>query len=165
MSAYVMASYGSRALAAAPTATRNIPATLQQGSVHIRTDLDIVVARYIARDVARGVGFHPVEQARIATAVSELVHTLVLYAETGHIDIHALTGEQESGIEITIEEHCPGESRLAHVLQETPSVSLQGTLSGLGRVRQLMDSFEVHAQVGSGVRMVCRKLRHESVSG
>ncbi len=163
MSAYVTVSQHVSSLSPDPSVRNAPPSTTQHGVVQIRTDLDIVVARYIARDVARGVGFHPVEQARIATAVSELVHTVVLYAHTGKLEIHALTEGQTSGIEIIIEDQSVGASRLARAVQEDQSATqpLFG-LSGMTRARQLMDSFEVQTQVGAGVRIVCRKLRHES---
>jgi len=38
----------------------------------IRSDLDIVIARTLARDTAKLLGFGAIDQARIATAVSEL---------------------------------------------------------------------------------------------
>ena len=37
----------------------------------IRSDLDIVIARTLARDTAKNMGFGAIDQARIATAVSE----------------------------------------------------------------------------------------------
>ena len=47
----------------------------------IRSDLDIVIARTIARDTARSLGFGAIDQARIATAVSELARNIFLYIQ------------------------------------------------------------------------------------
>jgi hypothetical protein len=48
----------------------------QSKTAVIRSDLDIVIARTMARDMAKALGFGPIDQARIATAVSELARNI-----------------------------------------------------------------------------------------
>ncbi len=45
-------------------------------SLPIRNDLDIVTARVEAREVAKELGFGTIDQARIATATSELARNI-----------------------------------------------------------------------------------------
>ncbi|MGH8914033.1 MAG: ATP-binding protein, partial [Acidimicrobiia bacterium] len=45
----------------------------------------IVTSRGAVRELARSVGFGTVDQTRLATAVSEIVRNVVLYAKRGHI--------------------------------------------------------------------------------
>ena len=59
----------------------------QSKTAVIRSDLDIVIARTMTRDAAKALGFGAIDQARIATAVSELARNIFLYAGTGNVTV------------------------------------------------------------------------------
>ena len=58
-------------------------AVIVERTVLIVGEEDIVAARQNARELAKGLGFGPVDQSRIATAVSELTRNVVRYATGG----------------------------------------------------------------------------------
>src|SRR6185503_5388849 len=60
-------------------------------TVALRTEPDVVVARQRARQLAQRLGFEAQDQARIATAVSEVARNVVQYAGQGTIEF-ALEG-------------------------------------------------------------------------
>ena len=57
-------------------------------TVSLRTEPDVVVARQRARQLARQLGFEAQDQARIATAVSEIARNTIQYAGQGRIEFH-----------------------------------------------------------------------------
>ena len=73
----------------------------------IRSDLDIVIARTLARDTAKALGFGAIDQARIATAVSELARNIFLYAGTGSVTVREIERAGRKGIEIVCAQHLP----------------------------------------------------------
>lgn len=58
-----------------------------QSSVQINKEWDIVGARQMGREKAKELGFGSVDQARIATAISELARNIYLYAQRGRIHV------------------------------------------------------------------------------
>jgi serine/threonine-protein kinase RsbT len=126
--------------------------------VAIRSDLDIVIARSSARDTAKQIGFGAVDQARIATAVSELARNIFLYAGGGTVCVSLVEQRGLTGIEIVCEDQGPGIADLAQVMQDGYSTS-RGMGMGLPGARRLMDEFELQSQEGLGTRVTCRKWR------
>lgn len=124
----------------------------------IRSDLDIVIARTLARDTAKALGFGAIDQARIATAVSELARNIFLYAGTGNITVREIERQGRKGIEILCEDHGPGIPDIDLVMQDGYSTS-RGMGMGLPGARRLMDEFEIHSKEGIGTTIVCRKWR------
>ena len=55
--------------------------------IPIRSDLDIVAARVEGRNLAKEIGFDIIDQARIATAITELARNVVLYAGDGAVTV------------------------------------------------------------------------------
>jgi serine/threonine-protein kinase RsbT len=68
--------------------------------IPINTEADIVVARQTARDLARELGFGPTDQAKIATAVSELARNIVVYAQKGEIICRMLKSGQRKELKL-----------------------------------------------------------------
>jgi serine/threonine-protein kinase RsbT len=58
---------------------------VEEQCIPVKTDLDIVSARVEGRNLAKEMGFGTVDQARIATAISELARNIVLYAPKGRV--------------------------------------------------------------------------------
>lgn len=124
----------------------------------IRSDLDIVIARTLARDTAKGLGFGAIDQARIATAVSELARNIFLYAGTGSVTVREVERTGRKGIEIVCEDQGPGISDISIVMQDGYSTS-RGMGMGLPGAKRLMDEFDIKSQEGIGTTITCRKWR------
>ncbi len=124
----------------------------------IRSDLDIVIARTLARDTAKAVGFGPIDQARIATAVSELARNIFLYAGTGSVTVRELEQGSRKGMEIVCEDQGPGIQNIDVAMQDGYSTS-RGMGMGLPGAKRLMDEFDIRTQDGIGTTITCRKWR------
>jgi serine/threonine-protein kinase RsbT len=125
----------------------------------IRSDLDIVIARTMARDVAKALGFGAIDQARIATAVSELARNIFLYAGTGNVTVSQIEKNNRKGIEIVCEDQGPGITNIDLVMQDGYSTS-RGMGMGLPGAKRLMDEFVIRSQENVGTTITCRKWRH-----
>ena len=124
----------------------------------IRSDLDIVVARTRARDTAKSLGFGAIDQARIATAVSELARNIFLYAGTGEVIVRSIERNGRKGIEIVCEDQGPGIANIDLVMQDGYSTS-RGMGMGLPGAKRLMDEFYIKSQENVGTTITCRKWR------
>ncbi len=131
----------------------------QPKSAVIRSDLDIVIARTMARDMARTLGFSAIDQARIATAVSELARNIYLYAGTGTVTVREVEKLGRKGIEIVCEDQGPGIPDIDLVMQDGYTTS-RGMGMGLPGAKRLMDDFTIQSQVGVGTKIVLRKWRN-----
>ncbi|GIV91633.1 MAG: hypothetical protein KatS3mg056_0342 [Chloroflexus sp.] len=130
----------------------------QSKTAVIRSDLDIVIARTMARDMAKALGFGPIDQARIATAVSELARNIFLYAGTGNVTVRDIEKGSRKGIEIICEDQGPGIPNIDLVMQDGYSTS-RGMGMGLPGAKRLMDEFDIKSKEGVGTTIVCRKRR------
>lgn len=122
----------------------------------IRSDLDIVSARVEGRDLAKAMGFGTIDQARIATAISELTRNIVLYAGEGTVSFRVVERAGRRGIEVTCEDRGPGIEDVSLVMQDGYSTS-RGLGMGLPGAKRLMDDFEIESRMGSGTRVITRK--------
>ncbi|NLY79731.1 MAG: anti-sigma regulatory factor [Lysinibacillus sp.] len=118
-------------------------------TVKIVTELDIVAARQLCRNVAKEVGFGVVDQARIATATSELAKNIFLYATTGEILVEKIENEDKKGIAIIAIDYGPGIEN-PHKLLEEGYPNKCGESEGLLGVKRLMDSIQIHSELGKG---------------
>lgn len=122
----------------------------------IQSDLDIVTARSMSREIARKQGFGAVDQARVATAVGELARNIFLYARKGTVTIREIEREGRRGIEILCEDRGPGIDNVELAMQDGYSTS-GGMGMGIPGARRLMNEFEIISQPGSGTTVICRK--------
>jgi len=122
----------------------------------IKSDLDVVAVRSTARAIARKLGFDAVDQARIATTVSELARNIFLYAGCGQMTARRIELEGRKGIEFEFKDQGPGILDIDRVFREENMIS-HGMGLGLPGARRLMDEFEVNSQVGIGTTITCRK--------
>jgi serine/threonine-protein kinase RsbT len=163
--------------AARPGPARRIP---------ISNDLDVVAARVEGRNLAREMGFGIIDQARIATAISELARNVVLYAQSGEIILSQVEGEAAradaeaqggaplgAGLEIVCRDEGPGIPDVEEVMNRPPAVVLgaglgswgsdggsremEGVGMGLAGTRRLMDEFQIASRVGEGTTVVARR--------
>jgi len=128
----------------------------RERTVPIRSDLDIVTARVEGRELAKELGFGVIDQARIATAISELTRNIVQYAGEGRAIIHPIEGRGRVGIEIICQDKGPGIPDIQLAMQDGFSTS---TSLGMGMpgARRLMDEFHIESEVGMGTTVIIRR--------
>ena len=125
--------------------------------IPVKTDLDIVAARVEGRNMAREMGFGTIDQARIATAISELARNVVLYAESGEVTIRIIvTDDRRKGLEVVCQDQGPGIADLTLAQQDGYSTS-GGLGMGLPGTKRLMDEFHIETEVDVGTKVTVRK--------
>lgn len=124
--------------------------------IPVDNDLDIVSARMEGRNMAKELGFGVIDQARIATAISELARNIVLYTEGGEILIEIIEENDRSGIQVTSQDQGPGIADIELVMQDGYSTQ-RGLGMGLPGTRRLMDEFEIESELGVGTTVRVRK--------
>ena len=124
--------------------------------VPINNDLDIVAARAEGRKLAQEMGFDMIDQARIATVVSELARNVVLHALCGQVLMEKIEDGERVGIQIVCEDQGPGIGDPEKVLDvaaprgETTNVGLAGT-------KRLMDDVVIESNDGLGTTVKVRR--------
>ena len=117
---------------------------------------DLVIARQKAREIAGMLGFDRQDQARIATAVSEIARNAIRYAHDGSI-AYEVEGERAPQILLVrIADRGPGIANLDEIL-EGRYKSTTGMGIGLIGARRLMDRCEI-ASSPKGTTVLMRKL-------
>jgi len=111
-------------------------------SVPISKEWDIVGARQTGRNIAKQIGFGSVDQARIATAISELARNIYLYAGIGKVSFEVLEERSKLGLKIVAEDAGPGINDIGKAMQDGFSTS-GGLGAGLPGVKRLMDRFDI----------------------
>ena len=124
--------------------------------VPIRSDLDIVTARVEGRELAKELGFGIIDQARIATAISELTRNIVQYAEMGEAVIRSVEIGGRVGIEIICKDEGPGIPDIDLAMQDGYSTS-KSLGMGMSGAKRLMDEFEIESEIGIGTTVTVRK--------
>lgn len=128
--------------------------------IPIRSDHDIIVARMSARELAKQIGFSTIDQARIATTVSELARNIVLYASSGTVTLRKIQRNMRLGLEIICADRGPGIEDVERAMQDGASTS--GSLGmGLPGAKRLMDEFDLRSQPGHGTTITCLRWRGE----
>ena len=124
-------------------------------TVAIEREQDIVVARQRARQIAALLGFDPQDQARVATAVSELARNAFEYARGGRTS-YSVDTANEPELLIEISDEGPGIANLDDILDgryQSPT----GMGLGIVGARRLMDRFEIASEPGRGTTVSIAK--------
>lgn len=125
-------------------------------TIAIRREEDVVGARQRARQISALLGFEGQDQARIATAVSEIARNAFRYARGGEVEF-ALEGERAPQVLwIQVRDTGPGIAKLDAIL-EGRYRSSTGMGMGLVGARRLMDQCVIDSDA-SGTRVVLKKL-------
>jgi len=115
-------------------------------TVELRYEHDVVLARQRARQLAGLFGFEPLDQTRIATAVSEIARNTVMYAGNGSVKFHIET-EGSPSLVVKIIDSGPGIADLGAILGGRYS-SRTGSGVGILGAKRLMDEFEIESRRG-----------------
>jgi serine/threonine-protein kinase RsbT len=124
--------------------------------VPIRADVDVVVARRRARDLASGLHFSSSELTLIATAISEVARNIVAYAGTGEIVLRVVEQGQRRGLALVARDRGPGIADIERAMQDGYSTS-RGLGLGLPGSKRLMDEFNVASELGKGTVVTMTK--------
>ncbi|WP_174615753.1 anti-sigma regulatory factor [Virgibacillus ihumii] len=123
-----------------------------QSCVNINKEWDIVAARQLGREIAKKTGFGTVDQARIATAISELARNIYLYAGTGKVCFDVIENLEEKGMCLICIDTGPGIRDISQVMEDGYSTS-GGLGAGLPGVKRLMDEFDIKSSEGKGTEI------------
>ena len=124
--------------------------------VLVGSELDVVAARVEGRNLAREMGFGVIDQARIATVVSELARNIVLYAGEGQITLGRIRQGERTGIQVICQDQGPGIEDLDTVMESgEPEAHEEGM--GLPGAKRLMDEFEIRSGPGLGTKVTACK--------
>jgi serine/threonine-protein kinase RsbT len=111
-----------------------------------------------ARDIARQMGFSTINQARIATATSELARNILLYAGEGTVTMRYVQYGERCGMELVFRDQGPGIIDVGKFVQ--PGGFINGKRSiGISASRRLMDDFDIATTPQHGTTITCRKWR------
>ncbi len=111
-------------------------------------------ARQRTREIAEQLGFDAQDQARLATAVSEIARNAFQYAKGGTVEF-CVEGEPQAFL-IRIQDQGEGIPHLTDVLAGSYTSSTGMELGILG-ARRLMDLFEIESLTGQGTTVVMGK--------
>ncbi|MFC4388163.1 anti-sigma regulatory factor [Gracilibacillus marinus] len=117
--------------------------------VQIKKEWDIVAARQMGREKAKDLGFGTVDQARIATAISELARNIYLYAQKGMVSFEIVGDMNRIGLKVIAADEGPGIADLSKVMEDGYSTS-GGLGAGLPGVKRLMDDFDIVSERDKG---------------
>ena len=126
-------------------------------SLAIHSELDVVAARQRARQVASLCGFGMQDQARVATAVSELARNVYNYAGSGRAEFTIECETTPQLLVIRIEDKGPGIANIGLVLSGRYQ-SATGMGLGILGARRLMDQFDIQTAPGMGTMVTLKKL-------
>ncbi len=119
------------------------------GSIAVRIEQDVVIARQAVRKLAQDSGMRLIDQTKLVTAVSELARNTVVYGGGGDMDWAVLDEGPRTGIRLTFRDEGPGIADLKLAL--TDGWTSGGGLGlGLTGARRLVDEFELDSTVGVG---------------
>jgi signal transduction histidine kinase len=124
--------------------------------IQLRRDEDVVLARQRAREIAAHLGLDAHDQARLATAVSEIARNAVQYAGTGWVQFEMDGGEQPSLL-VRVWDAGPGIPHLDDVLAGRYQ-STTGLGIGLTGAIRLTDRFTIEAPAGLGTTVTLGKV-------
>ncbi|MBC1221355.1 response regulator [Nostoc sp. UCD121] len=123
-------------------------------TLEIQYEQDVVQARQRTREIAEQLGFDAQDQARLATAVSEIARNAFQYARGGTVEF-SVAGEPQAFL-IQIQDSGSGIPHLEDVLAGRYT-SNTGMGLGIMGSRKLMDFFEMESLPGQGTTVVMSK--------
>jgi serine/threonine-protein kinase RsbT len=120
----------------------------------------LVSARQLARSAAKELGFGVVDQARIATGVSELARNVIRYANGRHgeVLIRQIERDDRTGLEVQVADDGPGIADVEQVLKDGYTTG-SGLGMGLPGTKRLMDEMSIDTAPGRGTTVTIRKWR------
>ncbi|MEH3021818.1 MAG: ATP-binding protein [Pseudomonas oryzihabitans] len=123
----------------------------------LRSEQDVVHCRQAAKRLAAALDWPPLEQIRLATAVSELARNIHQYAGQGRFEFTLLPGENHllRGLQIRALDQGPGIAAIESI-RDGSYRSATGMGIGLRGAQRLFDDFDLHTSP-AGTRITACK--------
>lgn len=122
------------------------------GSLPVRSEQDIVVARQAVRQIAQRLRFSLVDQTKMVTAASELARNTLVYGGGGDMRWNVVRNGAKSGLRLDFVDEGPGIADIALALTDGWT-SGSGLGLGLTGTRRLVNEFEIDSAPGRGTRV------------
>lgn len=132
------------------------PMMVEEGTLTIASEDDIVTARTTIRQVVGDLGFGVTDVTRIVTAVSELARNVYLYAGTGKMSWRIRSDGSQRIFEIVFDDDGPGIEDIEQALAQGYSTS-EGMGLGLSGTEKLMDQFDIESIPEQGTTITIGK--------
>ncbi len=116
--------------------------TAVSGSLPIRVEQDVVLARQAARQAAVACRMRLIDQTKLVTAASELARNAVIYGGGGSMEWEVVDSGMRRGLRLVFSDNGPGIPDIAQALTDGWS-SGSGMVLGLSGSRRLVDQFEL----------------------
>jgi signal transduction histidine kinase len=126
-------------------------------ALSIGDESDIVIARQRARQIAVRIGLSQQDQARLATAVSEIARNAFQYAGSGRVEFSIDLRSQPQSLWVEVSDKGPGIGDVDRILGDS-YISPTGMGIGLAGTRRLMDHFHIQSERGAGTRITFGKV-------
>lgn len=123
-----------------------------QGSMPVRVEQDVVLARQAVRRLAQECGLRLVDQTKLITAASELARNTVIYGGGGDMDWEILEDGVRSGLRLVFRDEGPGIADLRLAMTDGWT-SGSGLGLGLTGAKRLVNDFELDSAPGKGTRV------------
>ncbi|MGV6486956.1 ATP-binding protein [Stenotrophomonas bentonitica] len=130
--------------------------TAVSGSLPIRVEQDVVLARQAARQAAVACRMRLIDQTKLVTAASELARNAVIYGGGGSMEWEVVDSGIRRGLRLVFSDHGPGIPDIAQALTDGWT-SGSGMGLGLSGSRRLVDQFELESEPGKGTRVAITK--------
>jgi serine/threonine-protein kinase RsbT len=126
---------------------------LESKTIALENSHDIAVARNEVRSLAAALGFHMLDQTRLATVTSELARNIVKYGRGGRLI--AQPTEDPNGrqaLRLIFEDKGPGILNIEEAMRDGFSTG-RGLGKGLPGSKRLVDEFKIESEPGQGTRI------------
>jgi signal transduction histidine kinase len=118
-------------------------------TVNLAHEVDVVMARQRARQLARLLGFETQDQIRLATATSEIARNAIQYAANGRVDFSVDLEDSARLFLIDVTDQGPGIPNVQAILDGRYQ-SRTGLGIGLAGTQRMMDWFALESMPGTG---------------
>jgi len=125
---------------------------LNEQSLPLQSDADVVVARQTVREWSARMRFNLVEQTKLVTAASELARNTIIYGGGGTLKLEEMQNGIRTGLRLTFEDQGPGIPDIELALQDGYTTG-SGLGLGLSGSKRLVNEFEIQSKVGQGTRV------------
>jgi signal transduction histidine kinase len=130
-------------------------------NLDLRLEVDVVLARQRARQIAALLGFTQLDQTRIATATSEIARNALQYAGGGRVE-YFVESQPAPALLIRVRERGMGFKNLERIL-DGDYVSSTGLGIGITGAKRLMDRFAIESTPGVGAAVsMAKNLPHRA---
>jgi len=130
--------------------------------IRIKADVDIMSARHSSRTMSAKLGFSPLDQTLIATAISELARNILQNAGHGEIIITPIEEGTKVGVKVVVRDEGPGIPDIERAMEDGYSTT-NGLGLGLPGSKRLMDEFEIVSKIGKGTKITMCKWKTEHI--